>query len=448
MTYDEALKYLDSFIDYERAASYNYKESLKLERMSGLAESLGNPHKGIKAIHIAGSKGKGSTASFTYSILKKSGFKVGLYTSPHLVSFRERIRINDEFISADDISRLLESVRGVVSEIDREKMPSFFEIYTALAFLYFKEKKVDYAVYETGLGGRLDGTNVVEPVVAAITPISYEHTDKLGNTLSQIAEEKAGIVKKNTPCVSAPQDPEALRVITRICGQKNSKLILIGKDIKFKELRSDSLYERFDVYGLSGEYLNLRSPLLGSHQVINAATAIGIAEMLNRAGSVIDKKGITRGIAETVWEGRFQIVEKNPRIILDGAQNRASANALVSTIRKIFATRYGKLILVLGVSKDKDLAGMLEEFLPVADSLILTKSKVAERALEPSRIRESVFNVRARIFNMPGKEEMMLTSDVRTAVAGARKMASKNDIIVITGSLFVVGEAMEVLGVR
>src|SRR3989338_5210903 len=238
MTYSEALTYLNSFINYEKQSSYDYKKSFKLDKMRHLASLLGEPQKGIRSIHVAGTKGKGSTSAIIHSILKEANFNVGLYTSPHLVSFRERIRINDCLISEEDISSLLEKVKGVIEKMGSDK-PSFFEVYTALAFLYFKEKKVDFAVYEVGLGGRLDATNIIEPLVSAITPISYEHTQKLGNTLREITGEKAGIIKENRICISAPQEEEALKVIKMICMEKKARLILVGKDILFEELYCD-----------------------------------------------------------------------------------------------------------------------------------------------------------------------------------------------------------------
>ncbi|MFA6078605.1 MAG: Mur ligase family protein, partial [Candidatus Omnitrophota bacterium] len=228
MTYTEALHYLDSFINYEKQDAYDYRSSLDLERVKRFIRLLGDPHKGIKSIHIAGSKGKGSTAAFVHSILKEAGLRTGLYTSPHLISFRERIRINDTLISEDDIAKLSGKLKNVIDGMEKEDIPSFFEVYTALCHMYFKEQKVDIAVYEVGMGGRLDATNVIDPLVSAITPVSYEHTQKLGPTLSRIAMEKGGIIKENTVCVSAPQEEEALNSINEICVGKSAKLVLVG----------------------------------------------------------------------------------------------------------------------------------------------------------------------------------------------------------------------------
>lgn len=422
------MNYLESFINYEKLDDYDYKKSLKLDRMREFAGLLGNPHISIRSIHIAGTKGKGSSAAITHSILKNAGFKVGLYTSPHLVSFRERVRINDELISEEEICRLLERIKDAVGKM--EERPTFFEVYTGLAYLYFKEKKVDFAVYEVGMGGRFDATNIIEPLVSCITPLSYEHTQKLGNTLKEIAAEKAGIVKEGGICVSAPQEQEALDVIKDICRKKKTKLILVGKDILFEEVLSDSTSEVFSVFGLFGEYPILTMGLLGSHQVVNAAAAIGIIEALRFRGIIVTGDAVRAGIEGVKWDGRLEVVKKNPFVVLDGAQNRASANALANAVKRIF--KFRRLLLVLGVSKDKDVKGILDELIPISDSIILTKSKVRERALEPSRIKESI---------SPNGKDIYLTSNVEEALSLALSKAARDDLVLVTGSLFLVGEA-------
>ncbi len=433
MTYAEALHYLETFIDYEKQDVYDYRASLDLGRMRRFAHLLGDPQKNIKSIHIAGSKGKGSTAAIVYSILKAAGLKTGLYTSPHLVSFRERIRINDTLISENDIARLLNKLKDTIDRLKKDDIPSFFEIYTALCYMYFNENKIDMAVYEVGLGGRLDATNVIEPLVSGITPISYEHTQKLGNTLSQIAAEKGGIIKEKTVCVSAPQEEEALKSIKEICAQKEAKLVLVGRDITFEEISSDEEREVFNVYSPRDEYRRLEAGLLGSHQIVNAATAIGIIEELGSNNIYISHDAIMEGVASARWAGRLDIAARKPHIVLDGAQNRASAAALAKSIKKIF--KFRNLILVLGVSKDKDISGILEELLPISDSIILTKAKMSARAREPLSIKEAIKG-----------RDAVITSSVGDAIRRARSEADEEDLILVTGSLFVVGEAMEILG--
>lgn len=431
MTYPEALHYLDSFINYEKQDRYDYKDSFRLDRMKKLVRLLGDPQAGINSIHIAGTKGKGSTCAIVYSILRSAGFRVGLYTSPHLVSFCERIRIDDSLISEDDVGRLLDKVRPAVDGMGSDR-PTFFEVYTALACLYFNEQKVDFAVYEVGLGGRLDATNVVEPLVCAITPISYEHMDKLGNTLGEIASEKAGIIKDGSICVIAPQEKESAEAIGRICRERKARAIFVGRDIRFKELAADDRREVFSVSGLSEEYPSLEMGLLGPHQVANAATAIGIVEALGFHNITIRPDAIKKGVALAEWAGRLEIMRRSPLIILDGAQNRSSAKALASAIKRSF--KYKELILVLGVSKDKDIKGITGELFPISSRVILTKSKIAERAMEPSRIKE-----------LAGPADAIMTSDVSDALKKAVSMAGPDDMVLVTGSLFVVGEARELL---
>ena len=433
MTYPEALRYLDSFINYEKKDGYDYSESFKLERMRRICSLLGDPQKDINSIHIAGTKGKGSTCAMVHSILKNAGFRVGLYTSPHLVSFTERIKINDTFISKSAVAKILEKLKSVIEKMKGAR-PSFFEVYTALAYLYFKEKKVDFAVYEVGMGGRLDATNVIEPLVTAITPVSYEHMDKLGRSLRDIATEKAGIIKDNTACVIAPQDQEAMCAIERIAKKKNARLVKVGRDIRFKEITAKNESEIFSISGLASEYPRLTMRLLGSHQVINAATAVGVIESLGLSGITVPAEAIRKGIASAEWPGRLEIVGRKPYIVLDGAQNGASAKALAEAVRKIF--HYKKLILVLGVSKDKDVKRILAELLPISDSVILTKAKIVDRAMEPEKIKKLI---KSRTKNV------VLTSSVKEALKKAKALAVPKDMILITGSLFVVGEARQII---
>lgn len=434
MTYQEALQYLDLFVNYEKKDSYDYNLSFKLGRMERLSSLLGDPQKEVRSIHVAGTKGKGSTSAIIQSILQNFGFRTGLYTSPHLVSFRERIRIDDELISEEDVGSIMDIVKKAVDEMADDK-PSFFEVYTALAYLYFKREGADFVVYETGLGGRFDATNVIEPLVCAITPISYEHTHILGDTLGKIAYEKAGIIKEGVVCVSAPQEKEALGVIKDVCKERNAQLILVGRDISFKEIRASGEEEVFSVSGPFGKYDNLHMRLLGSHQVINAAVAIGVIEALRMGGVSIDPDAIKRGVGSVKWPGRLEVARKrSPRILLDGAQNKASADVLARSVRKLF--KYKRLILVLGVSRDKDIKGILKELVPIADSIILTKSKIIERAMDPGNIRDLI---------SPKDKDVTLTAGVEEAIEKALSKAGPSDLVLVTGSLFVVGEARQIL---
>lgn len=429
MNYKEALTYLDSFINYEKHGSYDYKKSFKLGRMKRLSALLKDPHEGILSVHVAGSKGKGSTAAFIQSILRSAGYKVGLYTSPHLVSFRERIKIGDAMVSEEDLCSLINEVRSAVDRIDGDR-PSFFEVYTAIAFLYFKMKKADIAVYEVGLGGRLDATNVIKPLVSAITPISYEHTDKLGSTLSEIAGEKAGIIKEGGVCVSAPQETEAKTRILSVCAERGARCVLVGRDVTYDETSSGEAGMVFNVNGRLAKYEGLRTSLIGSHQVVNAAVAIAAAECLAESGVAIAPDAVKSGIASARWPGRLEIAGRDPLVLLDGAQNRASARVLKESVERIFGKR--KLILVFGASADKDIAGMLDELLPISRDVILTRSKVIGRAADPDVIKDSVKRTVSSV-----------TGSVNEAIDKALSIAGGDDVVLITGSLFIVGEARE-----
>jgi len=445
MIYLEAQEYLNSLVNYETRIEFPYKESFKIERMKDLLDFLGNPQSELKSIHVAGTKGKGSTSAYTANILKEAGYKTGLYTSPHLNTFRERIRILDSrvqdqgpyfsgMISEDDVCIYVEKLKTAIDQFNEKSQwdsLSFFEAYTALAFLYFKDKKVDFVVLETGLGGRLDATNATDSLVCAITPISFEHTQKLGNTLGLIATEKAGIIKKkNQVVVSAIQPDEALKAIKKRCQEYDAKLYVVGKDIFFDELFSDINGQVFNYFDSFCEYTNLRIGLLGRHQLINAATAIGIIDALRLFNFIVPVAAIKKGLEKTLWPGRFEVIDKDPFVILDGAQNTASAEALKDTVKKIFGDQ--KAILILGISQDKDLKGICRTLEPIVKTVILTKSN-NPRATEPKNLAEF----------FPKNKDIKITSSVKEALELSKAISKKDDIILVTGSLFVVGEARD-----
>lgn len=444
MTYPEVIRYLNSFINYEKDTGYSYKTALGLARIRGFLSIIGDPQNSLRAIHIAGSKGKGSTSAFCAYTLREAGFRVGLYTSPHLHDFRERIRILEPFISKTrrlvrdfegmispgELSRIVSELKPAINKYNRASRYgplSFFEVYTAVAFLYFKKEKTDLVVLETGLGGRLDATNVVRPLACAITSISYEHTQKLGQTLSKIAAEKAGIIKKcGSAVISAPQKKEVRRVLRSKCRKTLSRLYELGKDITYRRIKS-----KFSVKGIFGEYPNLKIKLLGKHQLINASVAVGVIEALRPYNIVIDIDTLRRGLYNTIWPGRCEVIKKNPLIVLDGAQNLASANVLRSAITDNF--KYKKLILVLGISQDKDIAGICKVLQPLADEIILTCASTP-RASRPEKL-SGYF-----------KKKIYLTRNVKEARLLAAKISRSGDLILVTGSLFVVGEFRNVCG--
>lgn len=433
VTYNEAIKYIESFIDYEKMIAPYDPFGWKLDRVERLLEPLGNPHLDLKVIHVAGTKGKGSTSIMIASILREAGFRVGLYTSPHLITFRERISINDEMISEDQVCEMVELVKPHVEELrDKEDeigKISFFDVYTSLAMLFFKQQKVDFTVLEVGMGGRLDATNVVNPLVSVITQISYDHMLSLGNTLAAIAGEKAGIIKDNGYVVASPQELEAMKVIEETCAAKNARLFKVGKDITYKKIGDN----KFDVNGILGNYHNLAVSLFGEHQRINATTAIGALQCLNFHGTNITEESIRKGLANIKWHARVEVIQRNPTIILDVAHNAASAKALRESIESNFS--YGRLILILGVSIHKDIKGMGKYLCPIADEIILTRV-TNPRAMKPDEMKVELSDF---------KKDFIITQDVRSALERAQMIAKPDDLICITGSVYLAGEAMQIL---
>jgi len=500
MTYPVVIRYLNSFTNYEKNTNYSYKKDLKLARIQGFLLLLGNPQDSLRIIHIAGTKGKGSTCAFVAYILRASGFSVGLYTSPHLNDFRERIRIltpmNSSLLGAQAVARRSRSKpaaphnwipslrseqaaqsqkldcfapaglamtrgmmrdfegmisKGALSSLVKEIKPmiskyncyskygqlSFFEVYTALAFLYFKRQQIDFVVLETGLGGRLDATNAAKSLVCGITPISLEHVQKLGSTVSKIAAEKAGIIKPGAIVISALQPKEARKVIHNRCKKLQAKLYEVGREIKYSQSKKG-----LAIKGFKNDYKDLHLNLWGEHQIANAALAIGLVEGLSFHGFNFKACAIRQGLYNAVWPGRCEVVGRNPLIILDGAQNLASAQVLKKAIRDNFTCRpdrqgsasgekYRKLILVLGISSDKDIRGICKKLDSLADEIILTRAATT-RAIDPAKL--------AGYF----KRKLHLTQSVKEAKLLAGSLAGKKDLILVTGSLFVVGEFRDV----
>jgi len=442
MNYKDTIEYIDSFINFEKIPRYQYASSFRLERMIAFLDELGNPHKGLNVIHVAGSKGKGSTCAIAAYILKEAGYKVGLYTSPHLMDSRERIRILNEgcgennfegMIKEEEINELIEEI-GPVAEKFREHEEfgkiSFFEVLTACAFLYFKQQRVDAAILETGMGGRLDATNVTASLVCGITNISLEHTDKLGDTLAKIAHEKAGIIKDESFVISASQEKETQDTIRKACKEKNAKLHEIGKDIKYSILRSDESGQIFNLETPGHSYKSLELNLIGAHQIENASVSIGMIEAIKEKFD-IKENNIRDGLKKATWPGRLQIIRKNPNIVLDGAQNPASTSALISSIKRIF--KYKELICVFGISSDKDIKGVIRILDAASDIIVLTEAKDNPRAENVSKLKEYFQSSR------PGIQEI---KDVDEALGKAMEIADHEDLILVTGSLFVVGNAL------
>ena len=428
--YKGALDYLYSFVDFSMQKAVTYSPArFKLERMQALVTSLGNPQQAYPSIHVAGTKGKGSVCILCASALHEAGYKVGLYTSPHLYDYAERIQINGEFIPHADLAEMVEEIKTHVAAIPEL---TTFEITTGLAFMYFAKQKVDAAIIEVGLGGRLDATNVVQPIVCVITSISYDHTLLLGNTLTQIAGEKAGIIKPGLPVVTSPQDEEALQMIEQVAHERGSSLIQVGRDILYEGISHSLEGQSIRVWSPDENPDNpliLSIPLLGANQAANAVTAYAALEIFNHKGLNINQDAIRHGFSKAFWPGRFEIVQQSPPVILDCAHNRDSAQKLRLTINEYFPGK--SAILVFGASEDKDIQGMFMELMPLVKELIAVKS-FHPRAIEPDKLIEM-----AKSFGYP----VAIVEDIPVAVEKALKLVGEDGLVLVTGSIFVVAEA-------
>jgi len=406
--------------------SYSYLESLNVDKMrfglKSIAElllRLGHPQKSYKTIIIGGTNGKGSTAAMTASILHSAGYKVGLYTSPHLVDVRERIALNGRKISRNDFNRTIAYVK------DRLGQPvSYFEFLTAVALVYFQNKKVDIAVLEVGLGGRLDATNVCNPIVSVITNVAFDHMDYLGDTLESIAREKAGIIKRYGVCITAAKQTTVLNVLKDVCLRRRAKFYSVGRDIKIKKEKSGLLTYQ----GLNRHLKNVKSSLRGHHQLANTALALAIIEICEQKGFYIADQAILLGLANTRWEARLEILHKRPLLVLDGAHNPAGMNALCRALKEEFP--YHHLILIFGALADKDYKKMLQEIAPLASRIILTQIKT-RRAVPVKDLTKCA----AKMGYAAAAAE-----NVRQAIEQALNLADKKDLICATGSFYLAGE--------
>ncbi|MCA2001156.1 MAG: bifunctional folylpolyglutamate synthase/dihydrofolate synthase [Chloroflexi bacterium] len=423
--YNQALDYLYSFVDYSlRHSSEIAKADFNLDRMFALMQALGNPQNRYPIIHVAGTKGKGSTSALCASALQAAGYRTGLYISPHLEDYVERIQINGVPISHERLVELVEEVKPYVARI--EKLTTF-EITTALAFLAFAQSGVGAAVFEVGLGGRLDATNVVAPKVSVITSLSYDHMATLGNTLTLIAGEKAGIIKEGAPVVSSPQKEEALIVLERVAKQKNAAFTLVGRDVTFQP-REASLDGQSLTISSPSFTIEARIPLLGSHQLENAATACAA---LKASGLPLTDEQLKKGFSEVRWPARFEVARRDPPVIFDSAHNQDSFEKLRETLDFYFAGK--KVYLIFGASEDKNVPGMLAELKPKIKKIIITRAN-HPRALETERI--CLLAEQAGI-------EFEVVAPVSGALARALELSALDgEIVLSAGSMFVTAEVM------
>jgi dihydrofolate synthase/folylpolyglutamate synthase len=428
--YNLALDYLYSFVDYSlKHSSELAKADFNLDRMRALMAVLGNPQDQYRTLHVAGTKGKGSVCALAAGGLIAAGYPVGLYTSPHLVDYCERIQVNGVPISHQQLVDLVETAKPAVARIPKL---TTFEITTALAFLHFANAKIEAAVIEVGLGGRLDATNVITPAVSVITSLSYDHMAVLGDTLAKIAAEKAGIIKPGVPVVSAPQKQEALEVLIRIARDRGSSFTLVGRDVRFKPL-SHSLDGQSLMVSAPQAALKLTIPLLGAHQVQNAAVALTALWTLRGQGLEIPDFTIQHGFEDVNWPARFQVVRREPPVILDSAHNQDSFARLRQALDDYFPGR--PVYLVFGASEDKNIPGMFAEIKSKVRQLIITRAD-HPRALEPGKIQEL-----ARQAQLP----YAVLLPVKAAFARALELSQKDGSIVLSaGSMFVTAEVLAV----
>jgi dihydrofolate synthase/folylpolyglutamate synthase len=415
--YQESLDYLYSL---ER-----FGMIFGLTQVEKILEAIGNPQREVQAIHIGGTNGKGSTAAMIASILKKEGYRVGLYTSPHLNRFTERIKINDKEIGKEEVAELTGWMRKRIEAASITLPFTFFDFTTALALLYFKQASVDLAVLEVGLGGRLDSTNVVDPLLSIITNISKDHEEYLGRTLLKIASEKAGIIKKGRPLITSATQPQVLQLFSKICREKSSPCFRLGKEFNYVFMEDGN----FNYEGLHRKLWDIHLNLMGFHQIINGTTALGATEVLEELGYPISIDAMVAGLREVEWPGRLERVSSSPQVILDGAHNPAGALVLKEALEREF--KYHHLILLMGVMKDKDIKSILHLLAPLADHIILTKPHI-ERAAPPALLKEAL--------GQNGKKAEAI-EDLKEAIERGFSMAGEEDLLCITGSLYTVGEA-------
>lgn len=417
---------------------YN-SDTFNLDRMRSLLKRLHNPHQKIKTVHIAGTKGKGSTATMLAAMLEACGLKVGLYTSPHICDIRERITVNNAKIARTDLTKLIVKVAPHIEKMKKDQ-PTFFEIMTAMAFCHFAEQKVDIAVVETGLGGRLDSTNVLTPEVCGITSISMDHMHQLGKTITEIAKEKAGIFKSGVPAVSVPQNSAAKRVLRKIARDIETDLAFTGENIEFsyrvESSRREGCHTRVCLTTPRSRFEHLLVPVLGEHQALNCGLALALLDKLKERGYKIDDEKAIDGLARVRLPGRMEMLTSTPRLLVDGAHNAASIQAVMKAIGQ--HVPYDSMVMIFGCAADKDIRGMIEQIATGADKVIFTKAQSNPRAADPGMLAE--------IYEELSDGRIAQTADnLVEALRVANSAVSREDLIVTTGSFYLVGEAKSLL---
>ena len=439
-SYERAMGYLNNRTNYEKKWPSYGPVTFNLERMKRLNALLGNPQDRYPSIHITGTKGKGSTAAILASVLQSAGLKVGVYTSPHLVNIEERIRVNGLDIPKDRLAGLIERVSAAVEFIRGvapPPHPTFFEIFTTAAFCWFAQEEVDWAVVEVGLGGRLDSTNIVTPRVSVVTHIGLDHTNILGDTVAEIATEKAGIIKQGVPVVTGPQEDSAERVLRGRAGSLDSPVWGVGREVEFGriERRAGAPGSRFDVKTPYAAHTGLEVPLVGAHQAENAAVAVGVIDLLRSRGALdVSEAALVDGLARVEVAARIEVMSTSPLIVIDGAHNPLSMHALVRAVRDHF--EYRRLVLLYAMATDKDIAGSLGIILPLADEVFFTVTN-SPRAARP--------DLMGRIALSLGHERVTCEHSELEAFRRALAATGQGDMLLITGSRYLAGDLRPVI---
>lgn len=437
LSYDEACAFLNARTDVEKLRPTQVPGgTLRLDRMHALMAALDHPENQTRLVHVAGSKGKGSVCEMVTAALTGAGYATGLYTSPHLVDVRERIRVGSSIISQDDFAAAVSDVAAALPAVERKHGPAtYFEALTASAFVYFAAQAVDVAVVEVGLGGRLDSTNVITPDVAAVAAIQLEHTQILGNTLELIAREKAGIFKPGVRAITIPQTPEVMNAFREVAASVGCQLSVVGEDIEFTSRFESSPelgpHHKVCLYTPRSSFEHLPVPLKGEHQAYNCGLALAILDALRERGVVLSELGVARGLAAASNPGRLELIHPSPRIMIDGAHTHDSIHALLRSIGSHL--KYDNLIVVFGCSSDKNIPEMLAKLAQGADKIVFTKAEGSSRAAEPRDLQR-------KFAEISGKQTQ-IGATVRDAINIAHKAAQRDDLIMITGSFYIAGEA-------
>jgi dihydrofolate synthase/folylpolyglutamate synthase len=440
-TYEQALTFWHGRVNYEQRGMPTDLRELKLDRMLALLERLGNPHQGLKIVHVAGSKGKGSTAAMLAMILRCAGHRTGLFTSPHLCRVEERVQVDGVPIRAEDLLQRMQEIEPAVRALDAVNMPpTFFEIVTALGFMHFARERVDLAVIEVGLGGRFDSTNVCTPLVSVITSISLDHTQQLGDTLSEIAREKAGIIKPDVPVVHGVEAEDVRAVIDAVGEEVDAEIFALGADFKFRHtsasVKPDEMrLARVALKTWMGQWPAMEMKLLGRHQAANAAVAVATVELLRQFRIAIPDRAVFQGLREVVWPARVEVLSQRPLVVLDCAHNVASIEALVETLNESFPVT--RRLLIFAGSRDKDLEGMLGVLVPHFERAFCTRYQGSTRGADAAEL--------AQIWTKRGGQRAEVHATPAMAWQAAISAARPDDLIVITGSVFLAGELRPLL---